>query len=118
MRIISCIVAVLFSLYAVVNAMLIAHAGAMNQIVQLEAAGAAELMFAGVCFLGAVAILWRWWLSLVFFVLATLWSACVAIIYFDNTIWVWCAATAILAAACAYFSTHNQIRRRKQRMAI
>ncbi|GMA60654.1 hypothetical protein NZD89_13600 [Alicyclobacillus fastidiosus] len=102
MRTAICTVAAVFGVYVVISGFWIAEAGATNDIPQLAAAGVAELIVALASLLGAGLIFWNRWVALAMFGIATLWSACVAIIYFDETVWIWCGVALVLALSCAW----------------
>ncbi|MFB5191171.1 hypothetical protein [Alicyclobacillus fastidiosus] len=102
MRTAICTVAAMFGVYVAISGFWIAQAGATNDIPQLAAAGVAELIVALASLLGAGLIFWNRWVALSMFAIATLWSACVAIIYFDETVWIWCGVALVLAVSCAW----------------
>ncbi|EPZ48933.1 hypothetical protein [Alicyclobacillus acidoterrestris] len=108
MRTAICMIAALCGAYLVISGLWIARAGAVDDIPQLAATGVAELIVALTALLGAGLVFWNRWVALAMFAVSALWSACVAIIYFDDTIWIWCGISIVLIIGCIVSRRRNK----------
>ncbi|SIS62793.1 hypothetical protein [Alicyclobacillus vulcanalis] len=103
-------VSFILACYGLWSSVEVARAGAIANIPQLEAAGAAEMTAAlGWALAGALA-LWRLSASAALHTLNVLWTASLAWYYQDETVWLWSGACALLAA----LSVAAAMRRRAQ----
>jgi hypothetical protein len=90
----------------------IAVVGTTNGIPQLEGDGGGGILFAGLCLLAAVALLWRPVISVILLTLAAMVIVLTGFLYEDSTMYLWGAAAVVLAILGAV--THRQWRMRRE----
>jgi hypothetical protein len=90
----------------------IAVAGAANDIPQLEGDAGGGIVFAALCLIAAILMLWRPLIAVAALTLAALITVLTGFLYEDSTMYLWGAAAVVLAILAAF--AHRQWRARRE----
>ncbi len=111
MKVAVCAIASLFAIYVADQSYLIAHAGAMYQIPQLEGDGGGGIVVAALCAIGAGLVFIRLWAADAAFVLSALIALMVGLSFQDNVTAWWSVVPALLD--CALVAVRYKISKRR-----
>jgi uncharacterized membrane protein len=101
-RPLAALVAAVFAVYAGYQSLLISEAGAAYQIPQLEGDGGGGMIFAFLCFIGALVYLIRPVISIPFFILSAVTGLLAGFLYNDPVMWVWAIVSSVFAFIAFY----------------
>jgi hypothetical protein len=105
------ILGILFALFTGYQSFVIASAGAVNEIPQLEGDGGGGLTLSVICMLAAILSFIKPVWSIPFFILSTLVCLITGYIYEDNLIYIWAAGTVALTVLS--YVLHRLLRNKK-----
>jgi hypothetical protein len=96
MKIAVAILSALLAVFAAIQSYTIAYVGTANQIPQLEGDGGGGIVFAALCLLAAILVLWRPIISMWLYGLALVVILLTGYLYEDRAMWLWGAAALVL----------------------